>query len=513
MILGTSYVVRDWSLGGFGLEDFNGKVAVGDHLVVQFVIPHQGLDVSFTTEAVIVRSSEKKRFIAGVFLHLSECERELLRFAMHGSTRNGHLPWSSESPARVEMPVTPISLVPTPDEAPSPSRGQVLVRRFIYSLLYYGAGAALGLAVLLTLYWYFFRLDLNYAVISLPLHPVISQDVARCEAVLVTEGASVEADQPLLQLEDDLLRREYETSQLLLATAKEDLRTAKARVETERKRLAFYQKASQEKLLSAKELVTSLDNQYRTAKQILDRYRELLRTKAESVQRVEEAEGRCAQLSYLLIQAKAELAIAENAVLAVNNGDFYDHTRLVGDMPQFLVNLEDAKERQRIAEERVRVTKQHLRRLTYRAPFRGKVTKILKPSGSAVNRGEVLLIIEKAGEAAVIDAFVTQDDANYLSLGSQASVWIPALDRTYRAQIVMLDRTSGFLSEMQAHLKESQLRYNWRGQQDHSAYVQLAIVDELSAAEQQALTGGMPVTVSVAKRPAFWTNIRRWLSR
>jgi hypothetical protein len=47
----------------------------------------------------------------------------------------------------------------------------------IYSLLYYGAGAALGLAVLLTLYWYFFRLDLNYAVISLPLHPVISQDV------------------------------------------------------------------------------------------------------------------------------------------------------------------------------------------------------------------------------------------------------------------------------------------------------------------------------------------------
>jgi hypothetical protein len=113
----------------------------------------------------------------------------------------------------------------------------------------------------------------------------------------------------------------------------------------------------------------------------------------------------------------------------------------------------------------------------------------------------------------VIDAFVTQDDANYLSLGSQASVWIPALDRTYKAQIVTVDRTSGFLSEMQAHLKESQLRYNWRGQQDRSAYVQLAIVDELSAAEKQALTGGMPVTVSVAKRPTFWTNTRRWLSK
>jgi multidrug resistance efflux pump len=499
-------------LGGFRLEDFNGKVAVGDHLVVQFIVPYQGLEVSFTTGVVIVRSSEENPFIAGAFLHLSERERELLRYVMHGSNRNGHLPSSPESATRVEMPVTPISLVPTPDEAPPPPGGLVLVRRFVYSLLYYGAGAALGLGLLLTLYWYFFRLDLNYAVISLPLHPVISQDVARCEQVFVTEGALVLADQPLLQLEDDLLRREYETSQLLLATAKEDLHTANARVDTERKRLAFYKKASQEKLVSAKELVTSLDNQYRTAKQILDRYRELSRTKAESIQHVEEAEGRCAQLSYLLIQAKAELAIAENAVLAVNNGDFYDHTRLVGDLPQFLVNLEDAKERLRIAEERSRVTKQHLRRLTYRAPFPGKVTKILKPAGSAVNRGEVLVIIEKAGEAAVIDAFVTQDDANYLVLGSQASVWIPALDRTYGAQIVTVDRTSGFLSEMQAHLKESQLRYNWRGQQDRSAYVQLAIVDELSAAEQRALTGGMPVTVSVAKRPALWTNIRRWLS-
>src|SRR5204863_8029689 len=119
-----------WSLGGFRLEGFHGNVAVGDQVVVQFMVPYQGLEVSFTTEAVIVRSSEGERIIAGTFLHLGERERELLRHVMHGSSRNGHLPRSSESAARVEMPVTPISLVPTPNEAPTPCGGLILVRRF-----------------------------------------------------------------------------------------------------------------------------------------------------------------------------------------------------------------------------------------------------------------------------------------------------------------------------------------------------------------------------------------------
>src|SRR5438552_2325076 len=84
LLSGTSYVVRDWSLGGFRLEGFHGNVAVGDQVVVQFMVPYQGLEVSFTTEAVIVRSSEGERIIAGTFLHLGERERELLRHVMHG---------------------------------------------------------------------------------------------------------------------------------------------------------------------------------------------------------------------------------------------------------------------------------------------------------------------------------------------------------------------------------------------------------------------------------------------
>src|SRR5262249_23100248 len=115
------------------------------------------------------------------------------------------------------------------------------------------------------------------------------------------------------------------------------------------------------------------------------------------------------------------------------------------------------------------------------------------------------------GDDPAIDAFVTQEDANSLSLGVNASLWIPAVDRTYNVRVVKVDRTSGFLSEMQSHLRSSQLRYNWRGQQDRSAYVQLAIVDPLAPEEKTQLAGGTPATLSVSKHPWLWTKLKRLL--
>jgi hypothetical protein len=135
------------------------------------------------------------------------------------------------------------------------------------------------------------------------------------------------------------------------------------------------------------------------------------------------------------------------------------------------------------------------------------VVRVLKVAGNTMNRGEAVMILEKAGEELVIDGFVTQDDANCLTLGAEALVWVPSLDQTFRGQIVKIDRTSGFLTEMQAHLKDSQLRYNWRGQQDRSAYVQLIPAEDLPADVRRRLTGGMPVTASVARRPALWDKL------
>jgi multidrug resistance efflux pump len=172
-----------------------------------------------------------------------------------------------------------------------------------------------------------------------------------------------------------------------------------------------------------------------------------------------------------------------------------------------LVNLEDARERLKIVTDRLALSQEHVNRLTYRAPFAGRVVRVLKPAATTVNRGEPLLILEKAGEEPMIDAFVTQDEASSLAVGSKALITVPGLAKTFQAQVVKIDRTTGFLTEMQAHLKDSDLRYNGRGQQDRSAYVQLHIADELSDEEKQLFSGGMPVTISVAKRYGPWSKV------
>src|SRR5437764_1131463 len=57
-IRGTDYLVKDWSLGGFRVEDFPAAgLDVGDRLFAGLVLTYQGLEVSFTAEVEVVRLS------------------------------------------------------------------------------------------------------------------------------------------------------------------------------------------------------------------------------------------------------------------------------------------------------------------------------------------------------------------------------------------------------------------------------------------------------------------------
>src|SRR5262245_49773392 len=122
-IHGLSYTVADWSLGGFRVEDFVvGGLTVGDHLLVQFSMVYQGLDITFTTEIEVVRIDSETRTLAGRFVQLTQREKEVLGYAMVGPTTNGVRASLIESLARIDIPVTPVSAIPTAKEARPPSR-------------------------------------------------------------------------------------------------------------------------------------------------------------------------------------------------------------------------------------------------------------------------------------------------------------------------------------------------------------------------------------------------------
>src|SRR5262249_34513473 len=153
----------------------------------------------------------------------------------------------------------------TAKEARPPSRMALALRRTFFTSLYVSVGLGLGAVIAMVLYFHFFRLDLEYCVVSPPLYPVISQDVGRCQELHVKEGDIVKQGQMLFRVEDDMLTRDLETAELQLSAAKIDLDTAQARVDKEREKLALYSNISQDKLRSMDSLTQALSVQLKEA--------------------------------------------------------------------------------------------------------------------------------------------------------------------------------------------------------------------------------------------------------
>lgn len=541
---GLDCSVRDWGLGGLCVEGFAGDpVKPGDKLPAELTIDLLGLGSTFTTKSEVVWVARDGKTVAVRFVGISTREKEVLGRAVLGTAVNGeresllralngldsiesHRHEGPDLKATAEMDVlatttakaltaakplatvTPVSTLPTALESPPPDPRRQFLRRVWGSLLYWAAGLALGAVMVTVLYFHFFRLDLEYSVVSLPISSVVSQDLGRCEEVLVREGDAVRKGQALVVMDDDVLSRDLEIAELRLAAARADLTAAESRIGKEKEKLKLYERITRAKLASADALVSAYTIQLTAHSAILQREQTLVDSATGGAQAVNMTQARVAELEGLLLQARAEKLVAETAVDAIKQGSFYNSRELVGDLAAYQEKLDDAKERIQLTEQRVLQIRERVKRLTYRAPFDGKVVKVLKAAGSAASRGETLVIVERTGAFPVVDAYVTQAEANSLTQGGAAAVWLPSLDKTYRARVTKIDRTSGFQTEMQAHTKDSQLRYNWRGAQDRSASVQLVIDQELPPEAWAELAGGMPATVSVATRPSAWQKAR-----
>src|SRR5262245_38792449 len=83
LIQGNTYIVTNWSVSGFHLHEFAGKVAVGDCVLAQFDLKYHTFNISFATDIVIERLSTNTGILVGRFRNLSKRERELLRRVLH----------------------------------------------------------------------------------------------------------------------------------------------------------------------------------------------------------------------------------------------------------------------------------------------------------------------------------------------------------------------------------------------------------------------------------------------
>ena len=152
-----------------------------------------------------------------------------------------------------------------------------------------------------------------------------------------------------------------------------------------------------------------------------------------------------------------------------------------------------AQKRAVLNDRRVKVYENLIKKLTLVAPFDGKVTQILKSEGNTTDNMKPIILIEKESEKKQIIAYLTHDEIIHIGRDN-VKIYLPALGKTFVGNIVEINRTDGFIDEINA-------QYRWRDFQiDRSAKIVVNIQENEQNNFSKIALSGMPVIVYFPKK-------------
>lgn len=546
---GYKYKVDNWSLGGFQISGFKQKVQVGDCLPIQFCLNCQeGINISTNTLIEVVRLSAHKGKLGARFLNLTKVEKQLLQHFVD-SLLQGEITAIECAGQKVDVPVQLFSGSSDYAQTIKVSTKRYSKKALLSILIYILLGSGIGGGVLFSLYTALININIKSAVLTQKIEPVISKDSGTLSQVYVREGMKIKAGQPLFRLNNDeaierniahinaLIRNKIEKidelmqkiqlSRLDLTTAQLELQKTESLRQHELTKQQPYELLAQSKVVSARAKVEAFTVQYQTAKNQLSRFSSLLKAGAISQQSFDTVSAKFADVDGNLRAAQEELKIAQSAVIAVQDGNFYNGDRLIGDLPRLTAEVKDLQGRMQLAVQKIatleqtllqqkqdletlnkqkqnleipeQVTGQTLPSVVYKAPISGSILKVVKSLGNTVTRNETLVLLQEDLTQPIIEAYLTQDQADQITKGSRGTVQVPTLNKSYQAQVIEIDRTGGFTGEVKA-------QYQLRGSQDQSVYMKLVLVAATQADKNQ-LTPGMPVVLNFTRKINIFDRI------
>ncbi len=489
---GARYATVNWCVGGFRIADFRGTAQRGDHIPVHFKVDFQGFSVAFEARAEVLRVERES--MAAKFVKLGERESELLRQFVAAILGGQVVPVEGVL-RHVNRPAASVPATSEPSSVPRKN----LFRRLVIASIYVLLGLALGAYALFTVAGMVTHVTVETAVTSAPLEQVISTDLGMIRELYVQPGAEIKAGQPLFRVENEIAVRNVEAARQEQKSAEVDLRQAHNSTEQEQKKLAAYRTISNDQReISAARIKARSAERDEAAKEY-ERAKKLFEYGVISRQLYESQAATLAKHEALVEEAISEQKIVtESSGQTANSGYFFSGNFLVGDLQTRIAEEATARERLTLAEAALQNALNHESQRVYRAPFDGVVMRVFKSSGMTLDRGEALMVLRRVGEDAHVDAYLTQEEAGQLATGARGVAFIPATGKRLAVEVTAVDRTAGFLKDIQTP-KLQQPQFSWRNVQDRSAYAKLNFVN-VSTAELAAIAPGLPVQVSIPRK-------------
>jgi multidrug resistance efflux pump len=375
------------------------------------------------------------------------------------------------------------------------------LRTAVMAMIWLGVGTAtIGYAS--TLYYVnYMRLETDSAMIAGNVEPVNAPMDGSVVSLLVRAGDTVPEGTRIAVLEDPEVEKLVNMASVKVERSREDLRLRQAELESEKLKRDEYVQIANSKLEKIDEDVTQLIAQEKVARERFERLSDLFKKGFVIRPRIEEASDRLAELTAQLAKAninKRERLAMQDNVLA---GHYYDGGQVLGRLREAEAAVARASSEVDLSLEELQVMQK--RRLTNRvvAARDSRVMKVLRPEGSAIKRGDTIMVLE-ATDSRVVHAFLRQDEASRVTIGDEATVFLPALRAKATARVMAVERNAAFIDDMDA-------RYTWKQardggpkptDRDRTARVTLRFDAVDRAVVDSKFEIGMPTVVSFARR-------------
>jgi multidrug resistance efflux pump len=502
---GPQVKARDWSLGGIRVDGYAETLpALGAEVTVDVILPFQGFDIAFEAKARVVRVVEEIRSFAIEFTELTERARLLMMHFIEDLVRGVMSP-VGDAIQRIDLPVTPVSAEPDPKP-----KNVVAERSFsIRQVTWVGLYALLGFVVFgytaLVLYSNVFRMEVQTAVVAAPIVRVAAQGDGELPVVRVRAGDLVRGGETVVYFTDFELEKQIDLAKLNIQEKEAQLNRLLQKRASELETMTEYAAVDLKNIEQAKIDVEALIAEQRAALAKRNRLSRLAKDGFATKTAVEEANSFLAAARARLESKKVELKEQMRLAEAGLGKRHYNGREMMGSMGEIEAGIGLARYEVSLSHQAHEALLKHRERLAVHAPFDGRVAELPVPERATVKRGDIIAVFEKSSER-WISAFLTQDEVMKVGLGDAASVFFPALDRSFRYKVTSIDRTSGFKEEVSR-------RFSWRGAEDRSAEVKLELVEDVPEDLKTKITAGLPAIVlfeAKATNPilaAMWRQI------
>lgn len=453
-------------------------------------IPFQGFDISFNAITKVDKVTDSGTLEVS-FQEIGERERDILAFFVEELIR-GSMTVIDDVILHIDRPVEPVSMMPDPKPVDASLDRKRAIKSAMLTALYLLIGAGVLAYIFLVLHSNFYRLEIQTAVVSAPIEPIRATADGKIGKVLFSLNTPVLARAPLIVIEDARLEESLDRAKVEIDRRTVLLMAKQKELKAERERLKHYRAITLTQLEQTSANVRALVKRVLLAANQINRFTEL-RAKGWTTQaKQDEAVSIHAELLGELEQARLDHEQKKLMLKQIEKGHFFSGKKIEGQIKELQAQADLAWDQVMLAKDELIALERHRERLIVTAPVNGRVVKQLRSMGNVIKKGEEVALFER-DEARVIAAFLTQEEILEVGLEDMATVYFPSLDMRIKAQVIRIDRTSGYVDEMRS-------RYEWRGPNDRSALVTLKISDFDEEAVRQRFAPGLPAIVIFARR-------------